>query len=66
MQEKKKWYQYFTGIREYAETCKLKDDPRITKVGNFIRKTSLDELPQLFNILKGDMTIVGPKTDSYR
>ena len=47
--------------REYAETFKLKDDPRITKVGKFIRKTSLDELPQLFNILKGDMTIIGPR-----
>lgn len=47
--------------REYAETFKLKDDPRITKVGKFIRKTSLDELPQLFNILKGEMTIVGPR-----
>ena len=40
---------------------KIKEDPRITKVGKFIRKTSIDELPQLFNILKGDMTIVGPR-----
>ncbi|MGY5266262.1 sugar transferase [Paraclostridium bifermentans] len=47
--------------KEYAETFKLKHDPRVTKVGNFIRKTSLDELPQLFNILIGQMTIVGPR-----
>ena len=38
---------------------KIKDDPRITRVGKFIRKTSIDELPQLWNILKGDMSIVG-------
>ncbi|WP_212902313.1 sugar transferase [Clostridium polyendosporum] len=40
---------------------KIKDDPRITKVGKFIRKTSIDELPQLINILKGEMSLVGPR-----
>jgi len=40
---------------------KIKNDPRVTKVGRFIRKTSIDELPQLFNVLKGEMTLVGPR-----
>ena len=48
-------------MKEYKENYKLTNDPRITKVGNFLRKTSLDELPQLINIIKGDLSIIGPR-----
>lgn len=44
---------------------KLTDDPRVTRLGKFLRKTSLDEIPQIFNILKGNMTLVGPRPTSF-
>ena len=55
--------RYFTDeqIEEWKENFKIDDDPRITKVGKFLRKSSLDEVPQVINILKGELSIIGPR-----
>lgn len=48
-------------MKEFKENFKLENDPRVTRIGKFLRKTSLDELPQLINILKGELSIIGPR-----
>ncbi|WP_036687054.1 sugar transferase [Paenibacillus tyrfis] len=58
-----KFRSMYTHVAREGRSPESDQDPRITKVGRFIRKTSLDELPQLFNILKGDMSFIGPRPE---
>lgn len=62
-QNSKEIFESFTEEqkKEYYKNFKLENDPRVTKVGDFIRKTSIDEIPQLINVIKGDMSLVGPR-----
>lgn len=62
-EELKKQYLHLN-VQTYPD-FKIAEDPRITRVGKFFRKTSLDELPQIFNVIKGDMSLVGPRPTSF-